>query len=56
MITVFAVNLFVIGVTEMIHYEFMYRFTLIMPQLKIRHLFRIVRRAGDTCRVTSMAA
>jgi len=42
LITVFAVNLFDIGVDVMIHYEFMYRFTLIMPQLKIRHRFRIV--------------
>ena len=42
MITVFAVNLVVIGITVMIHYEFMYRFTLLMPRMKIRHRFRIV--------------
>lgn len=42
MITVVAVNLLVIAFAVMIHYEFMYRFTLLMPQLKIRHRFRIV--------------
>jgi hypothetical protein len=41
-ITVFAVNLGVIGIVVMIHYEFMYRFTLFMPRMKIRHRFRIV--------------
>lgn len=42
MVTVFIVNLFVIAVAVMIHYEFLYRFTLLMPRLKIRHRFRIV--------------
>ena len=42
MITVFAVNLVVIGMAVMIHYEFMYRFTLLMPRMRIRHRFRIV--------------
>lgn len=42
MITVFAVNLFVIGLAVMIHYEFLFRVTLMMPRLKIRHRFRIV--------------
>tara|TARA_R110002110_G_scaffold205066_7_gene417158 strand:- start:302750 stop:303175 length:426 start_codon:yes stop_codon:yes gene_type:complete len=42
LIIVFAVNLLVIGITVMIHYEFLYRFTLLMPALKIRHRFRIV--------------
>ena len=42
MITVFAVNLFVIGLAVMIHYEFLFRVTLLMPRLKIRHRFRIV--------------
>jgi Ion channel len=42
MITVFAVNLIVIGLAVMIHYEVMYRFTLLMPMMKIRHRFRIV--------------
>lgn len=40
--TVFAVNIAVIALVVMIHYEFMYRFTLLMPQMKIRHRFRIV--------------
>ena len=42
MVTVFAVNLVVIAITVMIHYEFMYRFTLLMPRMHIRHRFRIV--------------
>lgn len=42
MITVFAVNIMVIATVVMIHYEFLYRCTLLMPQLKIRHRFRIV--------------
>ena len=42
MITVFAVNLFVIGLAVMIHYEFLFRVTLMMPRLNIRHRFRIV--------------
>jgi hypothetical protein len=41
-ITVFAVNLVVIGIAVMIHYEFMYRFTLLMPRVRVRHRFRIV--------------
>ena len=32
----------VIGLTVMIHYEFLYRITLIMPKLNIRHRLRIV--------------
>ena len=42
MITVFAVNLFVIGLAVMNHYEFLFRITLLMPQMRIRHRFRIV--------------
>lgn len=42
MISVFAVNLLVIATAVMIHYEFLYRFTLLMPRMKIRPRFRIV--------------
>jgi hypothetical protein len=42
MITVFLVNMLVIGLAVVIHYEFLYRITLLMPKLKIRHRFRIV--------------
>lgn len=42
MLTVFAVNIMVIATVVIIHYEFMYRFTLLMPHMKIRHRFRIV--------------
>jgi hypothetical protein len=39
---VFLINSLVIAVTVMIHYEFLYRFTNLMPKLAIRHRFRIV--------------
>ena len=39
MLTVFAVNIMVITTVVIIHYEFMYRFTLLMPHMKIRHRF-----------------
>ena len=42
MLTVFITNILVIGIVVIIHYEFLYRFTVIMPELKIRHRFRIV--------------
>lgn len=42
MLTVFITNIIVIGIVVIIHYEFLYRFTVLMPQLKIRHRFRIV--------------
>jgi hypothetical protein len=41
-LTVFVINSLVIAVTVIIHYEFLYRFTILMPKLKIRHRFRIV--------------
>lgn len=42
MITVYIVNMFVIGLVVMIHYEFLHGITLMIPRLKIRHRFRIV--------------
>lgn len=42
MITVILVNLFVIGVAVMIHYEFLHQVTLLMPRVRIPHRFRIV--------------
>jgi hypothetical protein len=41
-IIVFIVNLLVIGLAVTIHYEFLYRITILMPRLQIRHRFRIV--------------
>ena len=42
MIAVIAVNMFVIGLAVTIHYEFLYRITVLLPALKIRHRFRVV--------------
>jgi len=41
-LVVFVVNILVIATVVMIHYEFMYRFTLLMPKMNVRHRFRIV--------------
>jgi hypothetical protein len=41
-IPVIAVNLFVVGLAVLMHYEFLHRITLLLPKLKIRHRFRIV--------------
>lgn len=42
MIYIFPVNLFIIGVVVMLHYEFLHQTTLLMPRLPIRHRFRII--------------
>jgi len=42
MIAIFSINILVIAIAVIIHYEFLYRFTILMPRLKIRHRFRIV--------------
>ena len=42
MAIVFIVNILVIALAVIIHYEFLYRITVLMPRLKIRHRFRIV--------------
>ena len=39
---VIVVNIMVIALVVIIHYEFLYRFTVVMPLLKVRHRFRIV--------------
>jgi hypothetical protein len=41
-ITVVFVNLFVIGLAVMIHYEFLHQVTRLMPRVQIPHRFRIV--------------
>ena len=42
MLAVFIANILVIATVVIIHYEFMYRFTLLMPKMNVRHRFRIV--------------
>ena len=42
MIAVIAVNMFVVGLAVLMHYEFLHRITLLLPKLNIRHRFRIV--------------
>ena len=42
MIFSFIINSLLVGICVLIHYECLYRFTLLMPTLKIRHRFRII--------------
>ncbi|MAT91556.1 MAG: ion transporter [Halioglobus sp.] len=42
MLIVFIVNLAVIGLAVTIHYEFLHRITLLLPNMRIRYRFRIV--------------
>lgn len=42
MFFVFLVNIIVVSVVVMIHYEFLYRLTTLLPKMHMRHRFRIV--------------
>jgi hypothetical protein len=42
MIAVFLVNSIVVIIAVIIHYEFLYRLTVFLPKMKIRHRFIIV--------------
>lgn len=39
---VLLVNCLVVAIVVMIHYEFLYRFSQMIPRMKIRHRFRIL--------------
>ena len=39
---VLLINCLVVAIVVMIHYEFLYRFTQLIPIMKIRHRFRIL--------------
>ena len=42
MLSVFLVNSIVVGMVVVIHYEFLYRLTLVIPRIEIAHRYRIV--------------
>lgn len=42
MFFVFLVNIIVVGVVVMLHYEFLYRLTAQFPRMHMKHRFRIV--------------
>ena len=42
MFSVFLVNSVVVGIVVVIHYEFLYRLTLIIPRIRVAHRYRIV--------------
>ena len=42
MLSVVLINIVIIVAVVLIHYEFLYRFTVLMPKLNVRHRFRIV--------------
>ena len=39
---VFLVNILIITLAVLIHYEFLFRISTLMPKMKIKHRFRIV--------------
>ncbi|MCE9685648.1 MULTISPECIES: potassium channel family protein [Shewanella] len=42
MLTVFLVNGLIIALAVLIHYEFLYRMSVLIPRMKLKHRFRIV--------------
>ena len=42
MLMVFFINTTIIALAVLIHYEFLYRMTMHLPKMKIKHRFRIV--------------
>lgn len=42
MFTVYVINSVVVALAVMIHYEFLFQFTRLMPKLRIRHRLRIL--------------
>lgn len=42
MITVFIVNSVIVLIAVLIHYEFLFQITALMPKMKIKHRYRIV--------------
>ena len=42
MLVVFLINILIIGLAVLIHYEFLFRISLLIPRMNIRHRFRIV--------------
>ncbi|MBE9560795.1 MAG: two pore domain potassium channel family protein [Proteobacteria bacterium] len=42
MLTIFLINGSIITLAVLIHYEFLYRMSTIIPKMKIKHRFRIV--------------
>jgi len=42
MFTVFILNSIIVTIAVLIHYEFLYRISTVIPRMKIRHRFRIV--------------
>jgi len=42
MLLVFIINSVIVAVVVVIHYEFLYRMTTLMPKVRIKHRFRII--------------
>jgi len=42
MLAVFLLNSFIIAIAVLIHYEFLYRISVFIPRMRIKHRFRIV--------------
>ncbi|HZX51885.1 potassium channel family protein [Pseudomonas sp. XK-1] len=46
MIAVFLANTLIVVIAVIFHYEFLYRLTLLLPRIQVRHRFRIVLGVG----------
>ena len=46
MIAVFLVNTLIVVIAVIFHYEFLYRLTVLLPRIQVRHRFRIVLGVG----------
>lgn len=42
MLAIFLVNVSIITIAVLIHYEFLYRISMVIPKMRIKHRFRIV--------------
>ncbi len=42
MLYVFLVNLFIVAISVLVHYEFLYQLSRLVPKLPIKHRYRIV--------------
>ena len=42
MLAIFLINISIISLVVLIHYEFLYRISTFIPKMKMKHRFRIV--------------
>lgn len=42
MLVIFLINILLITLAVLVHYEFLYRMSIAIPKMKIKHRYRIV--------------